>query len=210
MLPTTKSRGSTEHRGDYDRNYVAPALAFVRALGPELQRISKTVRFEPRINGSLFRIQRDTRFSKTRRRTRRISILWFWEGKDKSWSTPGFFFRPTSKQLIIGAGMHQLDKPKLDAFRKAVVDSKRGAMLSKLLTKVKKSGPYTIGGATRKSVPRGFDPEHARAELLLHEGLFAILETPHPKELGEKAFVGYCRKHFAAMAPVSNWLEKNV
>ena len=52
------------HRADYEHYYLEPALAFVEALGPRLQQISETVQYEPRINGSLFRIQRDVRFSK--------------------------------------------------------------------------------------------------------------------------------------------------
>ena len=44
------------HRDDYEEGIVEPAKAFVSALGPRLRKISKTVQFEPRINGSLFRI----------------------------------------------------------------------------------------------------------------------------------------------------------
>ena len=53
-----------EHRADYDAGYVDPARSFVAALGPELRKISKSVSYEPKVNGSLFRIQRDVRFSK--------------------------------------------------------------------------------------------------------------------------------------------------
>ena len=68
------------HRGDYDQFYVAPALAFVAAIGPRLQKISPTVAFEPRINGSLFRINRDVRFSKDKRPYKDHIDLWFWHG----------------------------------------------------------------------------------------------------------------------------------
>jgi len=52
------------HRADYDQFYVAPAKALLAALGPRLQKISPTVRFEPSVSGSLFRINRDVRFAK--------------------------------------------------------------------------------------------------------------------------------------------------
>ena len=199
-----------QRRQDYERFYVAPALAFVEAIGPKLRRVSKSVRFEPRINGSLFRIHRDTRFSKDKTPYKAHVDLWFWEGEDKSWSTPGFFFRLLPKTLILGAGMHQLDKPALDAFRKAVVDPKKGPRLEKLLASVSAAGPYAIGGASRKTVPRGFDKDHPRASLLLHEGLFAALDQHHPKELSSAAFVDWCAGHFAKVAPVSEWLRKNL
>src|SRR4051812_41470761 len=53
-----------ERREEYEAYYVAPARAFVAAIGPKLQQISAGIQFEPKVNGSLFRIQRDTRFSK--------------------------------------------------------------------------------------------------------------------------------------------------
>ena len=42
------------HRDDYEQFYVAPAKALVSALGPRLRKISKSVKFEPRVNGSVF------------------------------------------------------------------------------------------------------------------------------------------------------------
>ena len=46
------------------RRQAAPAKAFVEAIGPGLRKISKTVNAEPKVNGSIFRINRDVRFSK--------------------------------------------------------------------------------------------------------------------------------------------------
>ncbi len=48
-----------EYRALYDTG-----MALAAALGPKLAQVSPLIRFEPRINGSVFRIQRDIRFSK--------------------------------------------------------------------------------------------------------------------------------------------------
>ena len=55
------------HREDYEELYVEPAKAFVSAIAPGLWNISSAVRAEPRINGSIMRINRDTRFSKDKK-----------------------------------------------------------------------------------------------------------------------------------------------
>jgi uncharacterized protein (TIGR02453 family) len=68
------------HRGDYQTGYVEPALAFVEAIGPRLQKISPSISFEPKINGSLFRINRDVRFAKDKRPYKDHIDLWFWHG----------------------------------------------------------------------------------------------------------------------------------
>ena len=68
------------------------------------------------------------------------------------------------------------------------------------------AGPYEIGGATRKSVPRGLDTSHERAGFLLHEGLFASFEGKAGPIAETPGFVDFCEKHFRAMWPVSRWL----
>ena len=193
------------HRAEYDDYYIEPAKAFVEAIGPKLKKISKSLNAEPRINGSIFRINRDVRFSKDKTPYKPHVDLWFWEGKDRSWDCSGFFFRLTPKRLILGGGMHQFGKPSLDKYRKAVVDAKRGAQLQKIVGQMKKAG-YDVGGKSYKKVPRGFPAEHPRADLLLHGGLFASTEVAIPRELHSPKFVAFCEKHFKKMAPVHSWL----
>ena len=54
----------TSHRGDYEAYYLEPAKAFVEAAGPKLEKVEPRVVWEPRVNGSIFRVNRDIRFSK--------------------------------------------------------------------------------------------------------------------------------------------------
>ncbi|MCI0571315.1 MAG: DUF2461 domain-containing protein [Myxococcaceae bacterium] len=195
-----------DHREDYEQFYVEPAKAFVTALGPRLKKLSKSIHFEPKVNGSIFRINRDVRFSKDKRPYKTHLDLWFWEGEHRGWDAPGFFFRMSADTLTLGAGMHQFGKEALAAYREAVLDSRKGRALAALVDEVKGSGPYEIGGATRKTVPRGFDARHERAGLLLHEGLWAGLEGRIPPEARSERFVDSCEKHFAALAPINRWL----
>jgi uncharacterized protein (TIGR02453 family) len=194
------------HRADYDEHYVEAAKGFVSALGPKLRKVSKSVQFEPRVNGSLFRINRDVRFSKDKTPYKAHLDLWFWEGDRRGWDTPGFFFRLAPDRLILGAGMHKLEKPALEKYREAVLDDKLGKELEKVLAKIRAHGQYAVGGATRKTVPRGFDAAHPRASLLLHEGLHAELDTKVPPEAKSGAFVEYCAKRFADVAPINRWI----
>lgn len=55
-----------EHRADYDSYWVEPAKAFVVAAGAALQEIAP-VEAQPRVNGSIFRVNRDIRFSVDKR-----------------------------------------------------------------------------------------------------------------------------------------------
>lgn len=194
------------HRDDYQAFYVDPARAFVEAMAPEVRRVSGGLQADARVNKSLFRIQRDTRFSKDKRPYKPHVDLWFWEGPTRSWEAPGLFMRLMPEKLILGAGIHRFGKAQLAAFRRVVDDAKQGPALAKTLSKATAAGPYTIGGATREKVPRGFSSDHPRADLLLHEGLFVELEQRLPKEIHRADFVAWCGAHFRAMAPVHRWL----
>ena len=194
------------HRDAYDNAYVAPARQLVSELGPRLREHSPTVNYEPKVNRSIFRINRDVRFSKDKTPYNPHLDLWFWEGEERGWDTPGYFFRLAPKHLTLGAGMHRFDRPLLQEFREVVVDDGRGATLDALLSSITTSGPYTIGGATREKVPRGWDADHVRAALLLHEGLFATAEGPHPAETHTQQLVDYCAEHYSRLAPLHHWL----
>ncbi len=198
------------HRADYDAHYVEPAKAFVAAIGPKLQKISPSISFEPKVNGSLFRINRDIRFSKDKTPYKNHLDLWFWHGDRRGWASPGFFFRMLPDRLILGAGMHKFEKPQLDAFRAAIVDDRSGRALAKTIDKVRGAGRYELGGASRNKVPRGFDAEHPRAALLLHDGLFVSLEEKAGKVVETPAFVDHCVGHFKTLWPISRWLLAEV
>lgn len=197
------------HRADYQAGYVEPARSFVAAVGPELRRVSKAVSFDPRVNGSLFRINRDTRFSKDKSPYKTHLDVWFWEGAARGWESPGYFFRMFHDRLMLGAGMHGFGKEQLAVFRAAVVDDKRGAALERAIAAADKAG-LSVGGATRAKVPRGMDPDHRRAKLLLHEGLWAGYEGRVPKEAKTAKLVDWCVERFAGAAPVVRWLQSAV
>jgi len=199
-----------EHRADYDTYYVAPARDFVAAIGPKLQKILPGVQFAPKINGSIFRINRDVRFSNDKTPYKDHLDMWFWVGERKGWDKPGFYFRLTPTGVIAGAGMHRFERSQADKFRQAVVDDKAGKALLKAIKDATSAGPYALGEPSRKTVPRGYDKDHPRAALLLHDGLTVGLETKLPKSLHSAAFVEEYVAHLKAMSPIAKWLLKHV
>jgi uncharacterized protein (TIGR02453 family) len=194
------------HKDDYENFYVAPAVAFIEALGPRLKKLSKRVEFEARAGGSLMRIYRDVRFSKDKRPYKDHLDLFFWEGRNKGWDAPGFFMRLTKDEVWLGTGMHHFMDPKrVASYRRAVDDDAKGKKLATLVAKLRKAG-YTVGGEELKKVPKGFEPDHPRAALLKHKGLFAMAETT-PKNAQGKGFIAWCAKEFETLEPINEWLR---
>ena len=52
------------HRSDYEAYVLEPSRKFAVAVGERLRQLAPNVMADPRVNKSIFRIYRDTRFSK--------------------------------------------------------------------------------------------------------------------------------------------------
>ena len=197
------------HRAEFDEYLMAPARDLVVDLGVQLQeRVSPRINVEPRVNGSIMRMNRDVRFSRDKTAYKTWLGLWFWEGKGRSMDCAGCYFGLSAHELTLGAGKHGFDPAMLGRYRSAVVDPAMGAELVAALEGIRQAGPYEIGGQHYKQVPPGFDRGHERAALLLHNALYAHATLPIPEELHTSAFVGFCLGHYAALAPLHNWLAR--
>ncbi len=195
-----------EHRGEYDQYYLKPSLDLINTLGPKLQQLSPTLQFEPRVNGSLFRIQRDVRFSKDKTPYKNHIDMGYWEGEKKAWNTSMMFMRITDNELILGAGIHKFSKEALEVYRRQVDGERTGKELITPLNKLAKAN-YLIGGQSRKTVPRGYDREHPRADLLKHEGIFGELRCALPEVITTPEFVDWCFKQYQGLMPLHQWLK---
>jgi len=195
-----------EHRADYDDCVLDPARGFVTAMGAALCKVSPGVQADPRVNGSIFRINRDTRFSKDKTPYKTHLGVFFWEGKRPRMECPGFYFHLEPPNLMIGAGLYHFPKDLLGPYREAVADEKRGAALARAIKTVQAKGPYTLGGQHYKKVPRGFAADHPRADLLRHGGLYIGLQQKIPAELQSPKLIDWCLARYRHMAPVHRWL----
>jgi len=70
------------------------------------------------------------------------------------------------------------------------------------------SPAYSIGEPHYKRVPRGFEPDHPRAELLKHNGMHASIEGRIPKEFTKPSLVDYCFDRWKPMMPLHRWLDR--
>jgi uncharacterized protein (TIGR02453 family) len=196
------------HRSDYEAHYLEPAKAFIEAAGPKLEKIAPNVVWEPRVNGSIFRVNRDIRFSKDKTPYKDHIDLWFWEGQRKT-AISGFFLRITSTSVHLGAGSHGFSKEALASYRSALLDEKAAKSLAALTKRLARAG-YEVGGKTYKKPPRGFDGNAAVQDLVLYSALWAAADRKSPPELGSAKFVSYCVREWKKLAPIHRWLMENV
>ena len=193
------------HRVDYEMYYMETARRFVTAIRPKLKKLDATITANPRVNKSLFRINRDIRFSHDKTPYKTHLDLWFYHGAEKHWGCSGFFFRLQPEQVLLAAGIYTLDKMGLARYRDAVDDDEAGKALARITTPLARKG-YKIGGQHYKKVPRGYTDEHPRAHLLKHKSLYVSVETSLPDEIATPAFTKWCNTHYKTMLPLHKWL----
>lgn len=197
-----------EHRAAYDDHWVVPAKAFVVAAGAALQEIAP-VAAQPRVNGSIFRVNRDIRFSADKRPYKDYLDFWFWEGERRS-AVSGFYLRITPDAVAIGIGAHRFDRDRLASYRAAVIDPLAGESLRAAVGAIEKTG-FELKGEHYKTLPRGFAaPDEFTGRMLRHNSLWIGEEEPAPKVLGSKRFVAWALTRWSKMAPLHRWLVDNV
>lgn len=197
------------NRGLYEAGYVQAGKDFISTLGPRLAEVSPQVKFDPRVNGSITRVNRDIRFSKDKRPYKDHLDLWFWHGDSKSWDRPGFWFRLTAEKVMLGTGIHMFEKDQLERFRQSVIHPRSGKALVAAVEEVKAAGDYWIGEKTRKLMPKGYEADPSRAEYLLYEGLTAGIDLPAEAAYAP-GFADMCLGHFRATWPIGRWLLAEV
>jgi len=193
------------HRNDYEQFYLEQARAFVVAAGDALRAISPRINAEPKVNGSIFRINRDIRFSQDKTPYKDHLDVWFWEG-DRREAASGYYLRITPEAIGIGVGAHGFDSERLADFRNAVLDTRTRNRLLKASEAATRAG-FPLSGEHYKRLPRGFeDAPEAAHRLLRHKALWAGSDQAPPASFHTKAFVGWAVRRWEKMTPLHRWL----
>ncbi|MCJ7832983.1 MAG: DUF2461 domain-containing protein [Deltaproteobacteria bacterium] len=195
-----------QNKDVYEQQVLVPARDFILALGTKLKKIAPGVHADPRVNKSIFRLNRDIRFSHDKTPYTTHLGIWFWEGSRPRMECSGFYFHLEPERCMLGVGLYAFPKDMLETYRRSVVHPKHGPALAKAITAIKKNKDYYVGDQHYKKIPQGFDPTHKNAEYLLYDGLYAGVELPVSAKLFSEGFVDLCFEHYKKMASLHRWL----
>jgi uncharacterized protein (TIGR02453 family) len=195
----------SEHKSEFEDHVMTPARDFVYEMGERIREIAPKIVADPRLDRSIFRHYRDTRFSRDKAPYKTHLGIFLWEGQRPKMECPGYYFHLEPPNLLLGVGIHCFSKPLLECYRDSVVHPEHGADLGQAVKAVEDKG-YAIGVRHFKKTPRGYDPHHDNATLLLHNGLTAAFMARIPDELYTTDLIPYCFRRFADMAPIHRWL----
>jgi uncharacterized protein (TIGR02453 family) len=155
----------------YEAQVLEPALAFIEDFGYRLQEISPHFRADSRrVGGSLFRIHRDTRFSKDKTPYKTNTGMHFRHVRAKDAHAPGFYLHLEPGEVFAGGGIWRPDTPTANRIREAIAADPAGWRAAT------RTSPFTdrltLGGEQLKRVPSSFDRDHEHADDLRRKGWF--------------------------------------
>lgn len=197
-----------KNKARYEQELRDPLLRFIEAFAPRLRKISPHFVADPRpVGGSLFRIYRDTRFSKDKSPYKTHAGVQFRHERAKDVHAPGFYLHIEPRQVFCGVGIWHPDGPTLAKLRAALVDDPAGWKRARNAKRF--VDRFTLGGESLKRPPRGFDPDHPLIEDLMRKDFIASVQFPD-KALESAKFVDQFAATCADAKPFMRFLAKAV
>ena len=152
-----------EHKDRYDHDIKEPALQFILDMAPRLAKISPNFEANARaVGGSLFRIQRDTRFGKDKTPYKTNTGIQFRHAMGKDAHAPGYYMHLEPSGSFMGLGLWRPESKVAYQIREAIADNPaawKRATRSKRFTDV-----FTLQGDSLIRPPRGYEADHPLIE----------------------------------------------
>jgi uncharacterized protein (TIGR02453 family) len=188
----------------YEEQLLEPALAFIDAFAPRLEKISPHFRADARPSGgSLFRIYRDTRFSKDKTPYKTNVGIHFRHERAKDAHAPGYYLHIGPGEVFAGGGIWRPGTETATAIREAIVaDPERWRRATRGGAFAKK---LELGGDSLKRVPSWSDPEHPFADDLRRKDFFASARMSEADVLAS-GFIGEYARLCRSAAPLMHFL----
>jgi uncharacterized protein (TIGR02453 family) len=193
----------------YEARWVAPMQALLDDVAARLAKPYAPVKLGA---PKLFRIYRDTRFSKDKSpyKTHVAGVIPIASNKMGEGGCAAMYMHFGIDEEFIGVGTYFFDDKQLAKWRKLVAADKTGAPLAKLVAKLRAAG-YPVGGHDDyKKVPKPYADDHPRAELLKMRGLTGGFPAMPKGMLHDAKLADWLVEHGRATAPLVVWLAQNV
>jgi uncharacterized protein (TIGR02453 family) len=181
-----------KHKSVYDEGVKAPMTALLAELAQEFAPDGQT--------GKIFRPYRDVRFAKDK-----TPYKTHQGGYVAVAPATGYYVELSARGVRVGGGFYDASTTRLGTIRDAIADDGPGKRLRTIVKRLEKEG-WEIGGERLKTMPRGYDADHPRIDLLRHKSLtagrgYGFDEVIHTAALAERV-----RQDWRALKPLVTWV----
>lgn len=190
----------------YEEQVRTPLFLFIEAFATPLKKISPNYNaIAKKTGGSLFRIQRDVRFSKDKSPYKTHAGIHFRHKNAKDAHAPGFYLHLSPDECFIAMGIWHPVGPALKKIRTGIADN------PELWNNMKKSlGDLKLQGDSLTRPPNGFDKNHECIEDIKRKDFILSLSL-RPDRVMTDDFLSFfeetCRQGMPLMKFITNALD---
>jgi len=192
----------------YESDVREPALAFIRAMKPELSRFAPHfMAVDKKVGGSLMRIYRDVRFSKNKQPYKTNIGIQFRHEVGKDVHAPGFYLHIEAHEVFVGAGIWHPDSDTLKKIRSYIdvhptrwEDGRGDVGFAKA---------YSLAGDSLVRAPKGYEADHPMIEDLKRKDFIGIAPLM-PELLLQDDLIGLISSYFETATPFMQQLCRAV
>jgi len=197
------------HRDDYENNVREPMRDLVEELDVRFARFAPEIGGDPK--RSMFRINRDIRFSKDKSPYKTNAGCWFHHrsasrkvGSEAAEGSAGFYFHLQPGKSFIGAGVWMPPRPQLNKLRSAIAEKPEG------FVRMVQSLPKRFGGVSDESalkrMPRGYSEDHPAAKWLKYQS-FTSGRSLTDAQVTSAKLPALLEREYEAMLPLVRWVN---
>ena len=201
------------HRDEYEAEVRGPMRELIEDLDTRFARFAPEIGADPK--RSMFRINRDIRFSKDKSPYKTHAACWFHHlnaernvGAGAYAGSAGYYFHlePGGRSMI-GAGLWMPPRPQLNKLREGIAKGPEG------LDRVARSIPRRFGGlddeGALKRMPRGYAEDHPAAKWLRFQS-FTSGRTLTDAQVTSASLATLVAREYEALLPLVRWLNSAI
>ncbi|MBT8202910.1 MAG: DUF2461 domain-containing protein [Acidimicrobiia bacterium] len=192
------------NKGRYDATIKEPALDFIEDFAKPLSRISPHFVADPSLQGgSLFRIYRDTRFSKDKTPYKTNTGLHFRHFMAKDAHAPGFYLHIQPGENFMGVGLWRPETKVAYQIREHIAE--HPAEWKKASRGKRFADVFSLEGDSLTRPPKGFDADHPLIEDLKRKDFIASTRLTQ-KDVTSSGFMKTFESNCKRAAPFMKFL----
>ncbi len=192
------------HRNEYESLILEPSRSCTIELGEHLQALVPTINATPKVNGSLFRIYRDIRFSKDKTPIKSRIGLIFWQGRGRRMQSSAFYLHFSPDELFVAVGIRGFSPQMLECYREYITVARHRETLHTILESMRSQG-FSVPEPHYKRLPRHFDAS-LRDEVLTRYNSMYVYRVFPPEMIHSSALIPTLYATYEAMLPLQQWV----
>ncbi len=196
-----------KHKQEYEENVRFPMQCLIAELAQRMADVAPEMEFNPR--RSIFRINRDIRFSKNKEPYKtNIAASFEMRGKKSPTESPGLYVGVEPGEIFIGGGIYMPTGDQVKAIRASIV-TRPDDFLDVVQNRVFKKVFGEIQGEKLVKAPLGYPKDHPMIEHLRHKQFYVGIVLDDKACLKPK-FVDTVAVGLTQTMPLVRWLARAV